>query len=171
MKKEELITDIEQTINWLTKSIDSETYNTIPSEGSWTAGQVVEHVNMVGMGFIHLLNGNTEATNRPVNEHVDRIKTMFLNYNLKNIASADITPAPGNYNLKDQLAELEKIKSGIIAAVNTLNLDMTCLDFDIPTFGYLTRLEAVYFFLFHTKRHVYQLQNIVKSLSKYQFQS
>lgn len=171
MKKEELIADIEQTINWLTKSIDPEIYNKIPFEGSWTAGQVVEHVNMVGMGFIHLLNGNTEATTRPVNEHVDRIKTMFLNYDLKNIASADINPAPGNYNLKDQLAELEKIKSGIIAAINTLNLDMTCLDFDIPTFGHLTRLEAVYFFLFHTKRHVHQLQNIVKSLSKYQFQS
>ncbi len=171
MKKEELIADIEQTINWLTKSIDPETYNKVPFEGSWTAGQVVEHVNMVGMGFIHLLNGNTVATIRPVNEHVDRIKTMFLNFDSKNIASPNLIPAAGDYDLQDQLAKLEDIKSTIITAVNTLDLDMTCLGFDIRTFGYLTRLEAVYFFLFHTKRHAHQLQNIVKSLSKYQFQS
>jgi hypothetical protein len=171
MKKDELIADIEQTIDWLTKSIDPETYNIIPFEGSWTAGQVVEHVNMAGRGFVDLLNGNTEVTTRPVNELIDRIKTMFLNFESKNISAAYLTPAMGNYNLQDQLAKLENIKSGIITAVNTLDLDMTCLDFDIPTFGHLTRLEAVYFFLFHTKRHVHQLQTIVKSLSKHQFQS
>jgi hypothetical protein len=49
--------------------------------------------------------------------------------------------------------------------MNTLDLDMTCLDFDIRTFGYLTRLEAVYFFLYHTKKHIHQLQNIVKKLN------
>ena len=170
MKKDELIADIEQTIDWLTKSIDPETYNIIPFEGSWTAGQVVEHVNTVGMGFINLLNGRSEATTRAVDEQVDRIKTMFLNFESKNISSANLTPSTGNYNLQNQLAKLESIKSGIITAVNTLDLDMTCIDFDIPTFGHLTRLEAVYFFLFHTKRHVHQLQNIVKLLSKHQFQ-
>ena len=170
MKKDELIADIEQTIGWLIKIIDPETYNIIPFEGGWTAGQVVEHINMAGIGFVNLLNGSTEATTRPVNEHIDRIKTMFLNFEFKNISSANLTPSPGDYNLQDQLAKLESIKSGIITAVNTLDLDMTCIDFDIPTFGHLTRLEAVYFFLFHTKRHVHQLQNIVKSLSKHQFQ-
>jgi hypothetical protein len=171
MKKDELITDIEQTVDWLKKTIDPETYNVIPFEGSWTAGQVVEHVNMAGAGFVDLLNGNTEVTTRPVDEHIDRIKTMFLNFSSKNVAATNLTPTTDNYNLQDQLAKLENIKSGIITAVNVLDLDRTCVDYDIPTFGHLTRLEAVYFFLFHTKRHVHQLQNIVKSLSKYQFQS
>lgn len=166
MKKDELIADIEQTIHWLIKKIDPETYNTIPFEGGWTAGQVVEHVNMVGTFFVDLMNGSTEATTRPVNEHIDRIKTMFLNFDFKNIASTNVTPITGNYNLQDQLTKLENIKSRIIIAVNVLDLDMTCLDFDIPTFGHLTRLEAVYFFLFHTKRHVHQLQNIVNQLNK-----
>ena len=170
MKKDELTADIEQTINWLTKTIDSETYNIIPFKGSWTAGQVVEHVNMSGAGFVDLINGNIKVTTRPVNEHVDRIKTMFLNFESKNIAAEYLSPAMVNYNLQNQLAKLESIKSGILTAVNSLDLGMTCLDFDIPTFGHLTRLEAVYFFLFHTKRHVHQLQNIVKILSKHQFQ-
>jgi hypothetical protein len=166
MKKEELIADIEQTINWLAKSIDPETYNIIPFEGSWTAGEVVEHITMVGTGFDYLLNGATEATTRPVDELVARIKTMFLNFDGKSIAAANVTPARGNYNLQEHLNKLESIKLAIINDINTLDMNMTCLSFDIPTFGHLTRLEAVYFFLFHTKRHVHQLQNIINQLNK-----
>ncbi len=166
MEKKEIIADIEQTITWLIKLIDPETYNQIPFEGSWTAGQVVEHINIVGTGFDQLLNGATEVTTRPVDELVGRIKTMFLNFDGKSIAAANVTPAPGNYNLQDHLIKLESIKSAIINDINTLDMSMTCLNFDIRTFGYLTRLEAVYFFLFHTKRHVHQLQNIVNQLNK-----
>ena len=168
MENDEIIADIEQTITWLIKTIDRDTYNQIPFEGSWTASQVVEHVIMVASGFDQLLNGPTEITTRPIDEHVERIKTMFLDYNSKNIASPNLIPAPGDYNLQDQLIKLDTIKASIINAVNTLDLDKTCLGFDIRTFGHLTRLEAVYFFLFHTKRHVYQLQNIVKTLNNYQ---
>lgn len=171
MKKDELIADIEQTIDWLKKSIDPETYNIIPFEGSWTAAQVVEHINIVGTGFDYLLNGATEDTNRPVDKFVIPIKTMFLNFDAKAIAAPNVTPAEGNYNLQEHMLKLDNIKSAIIKDIKTLDMNMTCVNFEIPTFGYFTRLEAVYFFLFHTKRHVHQLQNIVKTLSKYQFQS
>jgi len=171
MKKEELIADIEQTISWLKKIIDPETYNKIPFEGSWTAGQVVEHVNMVGTGFDYLLNGTTKDTERPVDKFVVPIKTMFLNFDEKAVAAPNVTPAEGNYNLQEQILKLDNIKSAIINDIKTLDMNRTCMIFEIPTFGYFTRLEAVYFFLFHTKRHVHQLQTIVKSLSKHQFQS
>ena len=168
MEKDELIADIEQTINWLTKTIDPETYNLVPFEGSWTAGQVVEHVILAGNGFDILLNGPTEPTTRKIDAQVDRIKTMFLDMNQKAIAGASVTPVLGDYNTQQHLAKLDIMKSMIINAVDSLDLNVTCMAFDIPTFGYLTRLEAVYFFLFHTKRHVNQLENIVKILNKYQ---
>ncbi len=56
MKKAELIADIDQTINWLVKTINPDIYNDAPHEGSWTTGQVVEHICMVGDGFHYLLN-------------------------------------------------------------------------------------------------------------------
>ena len=170
MEKDELITDIEQTINWLTKTIDPETYNLVPFEGSWTAGQVVEHIIIVGTGFNHLLNSPAEPTTRQVDAQVERIKTMFLDINQKSVAGASVTPVLGNYDMQQHLIKLDAIKSSIIKAVDTLDMSMTCMGFDIPTFGNLTRLEAVYFFLFHTKRHVNQLENIVKILNKYQTQ-
>lgn len=168
MEKDEIIADIEQTIGWLTKVIDPDTYNQIPFEGSWTPGQVVEHIVIVGTGFDHLLNGPTEATTRQVDELVVRIKTMFLDMDQKAIAGASVTPVLGDYDMQQHLSKLDTIKASIINSVNTLDLNITCLGFNIPTFGHLTRLEAVYFFLFHTKRHVFQLQNIAKTLNNYQ---
>ena len=168
MEKDELIADIEQTINWLTKTIDPETYNLVPFEGSWTAGQVVEHVTIVAAGFDNLLKGSVEPTTRPVDAQVERIKTMFLDMSQKAVAGASVTPVLGDYDMQQHLAKLDVIIPSIINSVATLDLNMTCTGFDIPTFGNLTRLEAVYFFLFHTKRHVNQLENIVKILNKYQ---
>ncbi len=166
MEKNEIIADIEQTINWITKLIDPTIYNQVPFEGSWTAGQVVEHILMVGNGFTQLLNGPNEATTRPVDEHVSRIKTMFLDFNSKSTASPNVTPQPGVYDVQDHLTRLEKLKTGITAAINSLDLNRTCMGFDIRTFGHLTGLEAAYFFLFHTKKHVHQLQNIVNQLNQ-----
>ncbi len=168
MEKEELIADIEQTINWLKKSIDPETYNLIPFEGSWTAGQVVEHIIIVGNGFDYLLNGPVEPTSRKIDIHVERTKIMFLNFNEKTTAAPHVTPAITDYNMQEHLAKLESVKKSIIKAIETLDLSATCMAFEIPTFGHFTRLEAVYFLLFHTKRHVYQLENIVKILNNYQ---
>lgn len=168
MEKEELIADIEQTINWIEKIIDPEIYNVVPFEGSWTAGQVVEHIIIVGNGFDYLLNGPTEPTNRKTDIHVERTKTMFLNFKEKATAAPHVTPAITDYDMQEHLAKLEKVKRSIVNAVETLDLSILCTAFEIPTFGHFTRLEAVYFFLFHTKRHAHQLENIVKILNKYQ---
>ena len=88
--------------------------------------------------------------------------------NQKAIAGESVTPVLGDYNMQQHLAKLDIMKSMIINAVDSLDLNVTCMAFDIPTFGFLTRLEAIYFFLFHTKRHIHQIENIVKILNKYQ---
>lgn len=166
MEKNEIIADIEQTLNWVTKLIDPAIYNQIPFEGSWTAAQVVEHILITGNGFTQLLSGPTEPTTRAVDEQVNRIKTMFLSFDMKATAAPNVTPQPGDYDIQDHLTRLENLKTGITAAINLLDLNRTCIAFDIRTFGHLTGLEAAYFFLFHTKRHVHQLQNIVNQLKQ-----
>jgi len=166
MEKNEIIADIEQTLNWVIKLIDPTIYNVVPFEGSWTAGQVVEHILITGNGFTQLLSGPTEVTTRAVDEQVNRIKTMFLSFDMKAVASPNVTPQLNEYDVQDHLTRVEKLKTGITAAINSLDLSRTCMAFDIRTFGYLTGLEAAYFFLFHTKRHVHQLQNIVNQLKQ-----
>lgn len=62
------------------------------------------------------------------------------------------------------LGALQDIKAGLDHAVTTLDLTKTCLAFELPVFGYLTRLEAIYFVIYHTQRHLHQLKNIYQQV-------
>ena len=53
----------------------------------------------------------------------------------------------------------------LIEAARTLDLSLTCIDFEIPTFGLFTRLEFVWFYIVHTQRHTFQLQKIAGVLA------
>jgi hypothetical protein len=61
---------------------------------------------------------------------------------------------------------LEEIKATIDHAIQTLELSRTCLAFEIPVYGFLTRTEAIYFVIYHTQRHIQQLKNISRSFDK-----
>ncbi len=66
---------------------------------------------------------------------------------------------------KDKLTKtLEYFRCKINLAMETMDLSKTCLAFELPVLGFLTRLEAIYFILFHTQRHIQQLKNIYQKL-------
>jgi hypothetical protein len=71
-----------------------------------------------------------------------------------------VVPPDTSYNKEELLHSLEDIKAKIKQAIETLDLTKTCLAFELPVYGFLTRLEAVYFILYHTQRHIHQLKNI-----------
>ena len=64
------------------------------------------------------------------------------------------------YDKEPLLMSLEKIKEDIVKAATDLDLEPTCLGFELPVYGRLTRLEAVCFVVYHTKRHAHQLKKI-----------
>ena len=47
---------------------------------------------------------------------------------------------------------------------NTNDLSVTCVDFELPRMGTLTRIEWIQFMTMHTIRHVRQLKRIVGAL-------
>ncbi len=81
-----------------------------------------------------------------------------------------IIPAEKNYE-KDKLTKtLENFRSKINLAMETMDLSKTCLAFELPVLGFLTRLESIYFILYHTQRHIHQMKNIhqkLKATKKY----
>jgi hypothetical protein len=71
-----------------------------------------------------------------------------------------LVPENMKYDKETILNQLEKNKKEIISVAPNLDLTQTCLAFEIPVYGKLTRFEMLYFILFHTQRHVHQLKNI-----------
>jgi len=161
MNKEELLTDTSITSAELLKQVSlfsEEQLNTVPFEGSWTAGQVAEHLNLALMADV--LYGATEQTKRQPDEKTQMIKDVFLNFEVKLTTQDFILPANITYRKDECIRNLESRWAKINDAVQTLDLSETCTSFSLPVFEEFTRLEWINLFLYHTQRHIQQLKKI-----------
>ncbi|MEQ7802593.1 DinB family protein [Pedobacter sp. ASV1-7] len=168
MNKKGIVKELKDTIGEfqsLLSSFDENQLNSVPFKGSWTPGQVAHHIIMANSGFGEVLNGPVEETVRASDQMIDRIKTDFLNFNFKMTSPDFIYPKFKIYDKERLLMSLEKIREDITRAITDLELESTCLAFELPVYGRLTRLEAVYFVVYHTKRHAHQLKKIKQHYS------
>ena len=90
----------------------------------------------------------------------------FLNMEIKMQAPDFIIPEEKLYDRNELLKELEVNKLYLTRIINCKPLDEACMDFEFPTFGFLTRYEWIQFILFHVQRHTIQLQNILSTHKK-----
>lgn len=168
MNKIEVVKELKDSISEfqnLLSSFNEDQLNAVPFEGSWTPGQVAYHIIMANSGFGEILNGPVEETVRASDQLIERIKTDFLNFNFKMTSPDFIYPKLKTYDKERLLMSLEKIKEDIAKAAKDLDLEPTCLAFELPVYGRLTRLEAVCFVAYHTKRHANQLKKIKQHYS------
>jgi DinB superfamily len=139
--------------------------NKVPFEGSWTAGQLAEHLVLSNSGFLQVINGPVGETDKPADLMVETIKKDFLNFDVKYDSPKEIYPEDKTYNPSELLENLRQIRAGISEAAGNLDLTKTCSAYEMPGYGFLTRLEAVYFVIYHTQRHIHQLKNIYSGLN------
>lgn len=137
-------------------------FNRIPFPGSWTPAQVADHILKSQANFTDLTGGNTETTARNPEEKKEEIKENFLDFDTK-MKSPDFIlpselPQEKEFLIKRIQAESKKITEGM----NKYDLTKTCLDFELPGSGKFTGLEWGWFIIYHTQRHIHQLENILK---------
>jgi hypothetical protein len=132
--------------------------NTAPFTGSWTAGQVTRHIikSNKSIGQALSLPGNT--THRPADQRVQELKDLFLDYSIKFQSAPFITPGRDHYDKERLVADLETSVSKLREGCLHTDLDEAIHH---PAFGEITKLELLFFVLFHTQRHIHQLKKIV----------
>jgi hypothetical protein len=160
MDSKYVINEIENTFSRLTAALSKfskDQLNRIPFEGSWTAGQVTEHI-IKSIGGIP--DQKTTASNRPHNEKIEAIREMFLNFQLKFKTAPFLEPQQNVHDLQVLLTDLDSLKEAHLEAARTKDLTALCLDMELPTFGFLTRYEWLRFMMVHTQRHTQQIENI-----------
>lgn len=161
--KTSLQRDIVETFKKLNETLSSfsdEEINTVPFKGSWTPGQVVQHIILGNSGYPELFAGNTKPTIRKYDEHVKELEGIFLNFNTKMDAPDFLKPEAKNYNKNALTLSLLKIESDLLNAAENNDLTLTCLDFQVPGFENFTIYEWINFALVHSQRHTHQLQKI-----------
>jgi hypothetical protein len=167
LDKKELLSSFDDTITELVQALSlfsEEELNTIPFEGSWTAGQVGEHLLKSDYGITKLLLGNTQLSKRPIDEKVEFIESIFLDFTKKAISAKAIWPSDDDKEKEKLIGALKATMDDIRKTAGALDLSLLCMDFPFPTLGELTRWEWITFVICHTKKHIYQIKNIYKKI-------
>jgi uncharacterized damage-inducible protein DinB len=164
---EKVLKDVDETISDLQdvfNAFEASQINIVPFEGSWTAGQLAMHMVLSNGGFAEVINGQVDETSRPVDKNIEQIKSILLDSNVKMNSPEMIYPKLKDYDQDKLLNQLEGIKKALVKAADQLDLTKTCVAFELPSLGFLTRLEAFYFVIYHTRRHTNQLKNILEQV-------
>lgn len=164
-KLQKKITETFEQLNEILSSFSESELNIAPYKGSWTAGQVVQHLIMASSGFPEMCSGPTEMTSRKPDEKVKDIEALFLDFSIKMEAAEFIMPQDIEYNKNSLTLSLQKIEDELLHISETYDLTLTCLSFEIPTFGKFTIYEWVNFTLIHMQRHIKQLNAIFRAVT------
>jgi DinB family protein len=142
----------------LIDSFDENELNQVPFENSWTAGQVANHLKKSDSFIHYLLTAPTRETQRPADQNVGQLRDVFLNFDKKLDAPDMIAPDTRNFTREEALGSLKDIRSKILE--DAANTDLTLTTTVKSPLGAATLLEMLHFHLFHTQRHIHQLEKI-----------
>lgn len=143
-----------------------EEINIIPFEGSWTAGQTVQHIILACSGLPMLFAGKKEKSTREPDENAKKLDGIFLDFNTKYESPENIKPAEIDYDKDELLSSVKKIQNDLFEAAETYDLTLICMDAKVPGFENFTFYEWLHFAIVHTQRHTHQLESIYKKLKK-----
>ncbi len=147
----------------LISSVDSSTINRIPSKDTWSAAQVVAHITKSNKAIAQSLDMPGKDVERDPAERTGELKKMFLNYDTKFKSPEFILPSEDGYQKEILIEDLKKSIGQLMGAGNTVNLSQII---SLPAFGEITKYELMHFVLYHTQRHIHQLEKILESIEK-----
>ncbi|UEG53598.1 DinB family protein [Mucilaginibacter daejeonensis] len=165
---QQAINDHRMTMKKLTgilQSFPEDRFNQIPYEGSWTPGQIADHIVLFQQGIPELLAGEARPIQRPADALQKQLASVYLNHELKYTTPEATRPSNRPMAQGSIMIELDDITRSIIKAAQACDPAEECLEIEFPGLGLLTRLEWMYAVTYHTQRHIHQLQKIYLSLA------
>jgi len=164
--KEELLTEVDHTATQLlnlVRAVEESKFNTVPYEGSWTAGQLVRHVSKSTAGIAKALSKKGQSAQREADEKIPVLRDTFMNFSTKLQAPEFIIPEERTYNKQASIEELQHAFEKFITNATGTNVNEIIEGLPMGT---VTKLELIHFIIYHTKRHIHQLEKISKALQE-----
>lgn len=137
-----------------------EQLNEVPFAGSWTPGQVGQHLLKSETGVSELFRGNKQKPDRDPDALSPQIRAIFLDFSTKFDAPEFIVPDNTPQDRAQLLQALERNREEILRLAAENDLDLQLQDFAVPQLGELTGREWLTFVTVHSLRHVNQLKKI-----------
>lgn len=144
------------------QSLSEQQLNAIPFKDSWTAAQLATHVTKSNKAMAQAMEMQGVLAERDPAERAAQLKNTFLNFDIKFQSPDFIVPGNGSYRSEAVVAALKK--SNLLLRENAAITNLAEM-IQLPALGEMTKMELLYFVLYHTQRHIYQLKQIVKHLA------
>ena len=141
-------------------SFDENSINRRPFANSWTPVQVATHIILATDG---VLDAHTKPLDRDVDLYLPAIRPWWEDLSQKFKSPEPLRPDDKHRSKNEVLSELKRVREKDLTIVAKEDLTRICLDFELPTIGYLTRYEWLWFIQMHLKRHSFQLKNMTGS--------
>ena len=157
----ELFIKLHEPVSELLNLLSSNTetgINTVPFKNSWTAAQVADHITKSTSSIAKAMNMESAPTERDPGERIQELKKMFLDFTVKFKSPEFILPSQDVYEKELLIGKLSSSFDQLKERADTVNLSGMITH---PAFGDITKLELLYFVLYHTKRHLRQVKNIL----------
>jgi len=164
---QEIINQLEAALGetvQLLATFNEQELNTVPFEGSWTAGQVGRHLFKSENGMDELLLAPMEKVDRQPDERAAELKKVFLDFDIKMKSPDFIVPEDKVYDKGELVQSLQTVKDAMLeAAIKAELAELAPLPDGHPLQGN-SKLEIVHFITYHTLRHNHQLKKIAERL-------
>jgi len=163
-----LFTSLDETWSELVNLISStngESINAVPFKDCWTIAQLATHVTKSNKAIAQGMEMEGKPAEREPDAGEPDIRKIFLDFDVKYKSPQFIVPEEKSYNH----GEVLKILNSSIDKLKALRSKADLVEIiDLPIFGKVTKLELLYFVLYHTQRHIYQLNKMFSALKRKQ---
>lgn len=167
MMKQQAISELQEAnarFRDVLNAFTQEQFNKVPFSGSWTAAQVADHILKSQASAPEFFQGTVQATERAPDAQIAGIRDIMMNFDAKMQAPDFILPSESPLDKGELLQALQQTDEATRKVAQELDLTATCMDFEVPVLGNMTRLEWIYFMVYHTRRHTQQLEMIRQHL-------
>lgn len=143
-------------------NVDERIFDNKPSDNEWSVKDCCEHIIIIENSLTHILKGNTKETTKDPERKIELIRNVFQNLEKKYHAPEAIKPVGTIKNKEEVKEKFSRIRNELLRIGNEMNWTDVCLDFRNVGFGIMTRVEWIYFCIYHTERHLHQMRSIVE---------
>lgn len=158
--------EVNQSLLRLVGSFSEKGFNTIPFKGSWTAAQVTDHITRSNKSITQALSLEGKPAGRKPDVRTPELAKIFLDFRTKLKSPDFILPTQDIYPkallIEAWESSVERLKE---TALNASLEDAI----EHQAFGKITKLELMYFVIYHTQRHSYQIQHIYEIVENSQY--
>ena len=161
--KDDLVESTKSLMNILS-SVSQEKFNKKPEEGGWTVGMTVEHLIKVEYGTLKLFSGPVEKSGRNPKQKIEKIQERLLDFDTAMTAYGPIIPDEKPKDKSKALGKIQDIRQKLTGLIEIVDLEEMVTGFEHPLFGYLTRVEWIYFNIYHSRRHINKIERVISSI-------